>query len=135
MTVTQGSIALLLSLIAVLVLAGSAASRPEAKTCAKVAAASGDILLVRGGTALPLELGADVYPDDLLISREGWATLLVSGEERFDVYPNSMVRIARRSTRWTDLLDRWMTRAKAALSGESNKRTPRFATAVIAVRG
>lgn len=107
----------------------------EPSPCARVVNVSGDVLLVRGGTTLPLERGEDVYPDDLLISHEGRATLLVSREECFDVYPNSMVRIACRSTLWIDMLDRRITRAKAALCHESDGGKPRFPTAVIVVRG
>lgn len=135
MTGSGRSVALIPCLFAAITVAAHIARVREPISCSRVVNVSGDVLLVRGSTSLPLARGEDLYPNDLLISGTGRATLLVSREECFDVYPNSMVRIARRPTLWIDLFDRRITRVKAAMCHESDEGKPRFPTAVIAVRG
>ena len=83
------------SLMAVVCAVGAALPNEplQRQPCGQVSTVTGDVVSIDGVRRTALEPGATVYPDELVISNGGRAALLLNGDDRYEIYPNSRTLI------------------------------------------
>ena len=102
----------------------------------RVESANGDISIVRGRIHGPLSAGASLREGDNIETGQGGAVIAVGDDERFEVYPRSVVVLRGGSQGWWPRAGQWLSRLKRTIGGIGEHRPlqPGWLP-VIAVRG
>ncbi|MDP9171673.1 MAG: FecR family protein, partial [Acidobacteriota bacterium] len=106
---------------------------------AKLLAFTGQLSIMRDGTAWALNTGDSVKPQQLIVTgADGWGIFQVADGSKFEVYPNSRVVFRANRGDWRDLLEVWLGKVRVQIEhfgGLPNNNKVSTPSAVISVRG
>src|SRR5580704_5704657 len=112
---------------------------PDPDGVAKLVVFTGQVSVLKDGTAWALNTGDSVRPQQVIVTGpDGYANFKVADGSTFEVFANSKVVFRANQGDWRDLLEVWLGKVRVQIEhfgGLPNNNKVRTPTAVISVRG
>lgn len=112
---------------------------PDPDGTARLTVFTGQVSVLKDGSAWALNLGDSVRPQQVIVTGpDGYAQFKVADGSTFEVFANAKVVFRANQGDWRDLLELWLGRVRVQIEhfgGLPNNNRVRTPSAVISVRG